>query len=429
MYTVLLLGSGGREHAIAWTLARSPRLKHLYCAPGNPGIAHEAELRSIDINDPAAVVDLARELGADLVVVGPENPLAAGVADALGHAGIPVFGPSRAAARLEWDKGFAKEFMVRHGIPTAASRTFTDEQQDEAREFVRRHDLPVVLKAGGLAAGKGVVIADATDQALDALDGMLSGASFGDAGRSVVVEDFLEGEEASVFAICDGQHYVLLAPSQDHKAIGDGDVGPNTGGMGAYAPAPVVTDEVLARVRSEIVEPTLEGMRGEGAPFVGCLFVGLMIDGGVARVVEFNSRFGDPEAQVVLPLLDADLLELMYAAATGRLADSGAITATGCAVCVVMASEGYPGHYQKGHPITGIERAEARKGIIVFHAGTTGDDSVLRTAGGRVLGVTAVTRDGSLQHTIDLAYAAVAEISWPGAYHRTDIGRKGVATA
>ena len=425
--TILLLGSGGREHALAWRLASSASLGRLVCMPGNPGMAGLGELRDGNIENPGDVVAAARELAADLVVVGPEAPLAAGVSDALREAGFAVFGPSRAGARLEWDKSFAKAFMQRHGIPTAASRTFDGTMLDEAREYLRSHELPVVIKASGLAAGKGVVIATTTDEAVETVEGMLSGASFGDAGSSVVVEEFMRGEEASIFAVTDGVDYVLLASSQDHKRVGDGDTGPNTGGMGAYAPAPIVTDAVLARVAREIVEPTLAGMRGEGNTYAGCLYVGLMIEDEVPRVVEFNSRFGDPETQVVLPLVEGDFARLLHAAATGSLAALGEVTSRGAAVCVVMASEGYPGSYPKGREITGIDEAESQQGVYVFHAGTKSDGGRLLTNGGRVLGVTAVSvGDESLESTIRRAYEAVAMITFEGAYYRSDIGRKGV---
>ncbi len=425
--TVLLLGSGGREHALAWKMAQSAMLERLVAAPGNPGIARHGECRSVDIEDGVAVLSLAREIGADLVVVGPEGPLAAGVADALRGDGIAVFGPSRGAARLEWDKAFSKDFMARHGIPTAASRTFGAEDLDDACAYVRSGALPVVIKANGLAAGKGVVIASDTEEALRAVRDMLSGQAFGDAGASIVVEEFMAGEEASLFAVCDGEHYVLLASSQDHKRVGDGDIGANTGGMGAYAPAPVVNHDVLERACREIIEPTLRGMAAEGNPYVGCLYAGLMIKDRAPRVVEFNSRFGDPETQVVLPLLGADLVALLHAAATGRLGEFGPVESRGTAVCVVLASSGYPGSYAKGMAIEGLDDAAVLPGVMVFHAGTRDDGDRIVSNGGRVLGVTAVGADGELEQTIARAYEAVARIAFEGAFHRTDIGRKGIA--
>ncbi|MEO5931602.1 MAG: phosphoribosylamine--glycine ligase [Candidatus Kapaibacterium sp.] len=428
--TVLLLGSGAREHAIAWKLAQSPLLGRLICAPGNPGIARLAELRSVDIESPERVVALARELNPDLVVVGPEAPLAAGVSDALRDAGFATFGPSKAAARLEWDKGFAKDFMHRHLIPTAASRTFTSEGLDEARASIAASLMPIVIKASGLAAGKGVVIATTADEALETIEGMLSGSSFGAAGSCVVIEEFMTGEEASIFAITDGVNYRLLAPSQDHKRVGDGDTGPNTGGMGAYAPAPIVTPMILERIASEVIEPTLAGMREDGTPYSGCLYVGVMIDRDQARVVEFNSRFGDPETQVVLPLIDADFAALLMAAATGRIGELGEVRSRGSAACVVLASEGYPGNYRKGDEITGIDDAESLGGTVVFQAGTKLDEGRLVTSGGRVLGVTAITDgDRGLEETLELAYRAVDMVSFTGAFHRNDIGRRGLSAA
>ena len=424
--SVLVLGTGAREHALVWKLARSPLVGRLVAAPGNPGIARLAELRPVGIEDPSAVVALARECEADLVVVGPEAPLAAGIADALSEAGIAVFGPSRRAARLEWDKAYAKDFMLRHGIPAAASRTFDATDADAARRYVGEHALPVVIKASGLAAGKGVVVATTREEALDALDGMLGGTAFGAAGTTVVVEEFMSGEEASVFAISDGTDYILLAPSQDHKRVGDGDTGPNTGGMGAYAPAPIVTDELLARVRAEVIEPALAGMRAEGAPFVGCLFSGLMIDGESLRVVEFNCRFGDPETEVVLPLYRGDLARLLLAAASGSIASIDDARSVGAAACVVMASDGYPGSYATGRRIDGLDEAGALDDVVVFHAGTRASDGDIVTGGGRVLAVTAFDErnDAGLDEVVRRAYEAVERISFDGAHYRRDIASR-----
>lgn len=424
--TVLLLGSGGREHALAWKLAASERMGRLVCAPGNPGMASLGELRAVNPEDIDQVVSLARELAPDLVVVGPEAPIAAGVSDALRDAGFLVFAPSKAAGRLEWDKSFSKEFMKRHGVPTAASQTFGADQIEEGNAYLRSHSVPVVLKASGLAAGKGVVIAQTTDEAISTLEEMLSGQAFGDAGTVVVVEEFMAGEEASIFAVTDGVDYVLLAPSQDHKRVGDGDTGPNTGGMGAYAPAPIVTPAVLEKVRSQIVEPTLRGMTEEGAPYVGCLYVGLMIDDETPRVVEFNSRFGDPETQVVLPLYRGDLYDLFYAAASGTLGETAFGESSGTAVCIVIASEGYPGSYEKGKEVTGIEPDNLPENVLVFHAGTKEESGTLLTAGGRVLGVTAFSDGDDLEETIAQAYDGVEKIAFEGAYYRRDIGAKGI---
>ena len=422
--TVLVVGGGGREHALVHALARSPRRPRLLCAPGNAGTSADAETVAVAADDVPALVDLARRRAVDLVVVGPEAALVAGLADRLAEAGVPVFGPSKAAARLEGSKAFAKDAMARFGVPTAEARTFGLGALDEARAYVDGHGLPVVLKADGLAAGKGVVVAETREQARDALGEMLEGGAFGAAGSTVVVESFLEGEEASVFVVTDGTDYVLLPAAQDHKRIGEGDTGPNTGGMGAYAPAPVVTEAVRARVEAEVVRPMLDGMRAEGMPYAGVLYVGLMIDReGAPSVVEFNCRFGDPEAQVVLPLLASDPLDLVEAVAHGRLAEATVEVSDGAAACVVLASEGYPGPYETGHIVRGLGRASER--ALVFHAGTarseTGD---VVTAGGRVLGVTGLGE--TLGEALAAAYAAADEVEFEGKTLRRDIGRKGL---
>lgn len=419
--TVLVIGGGGREHAIVWKLAQSESVARIVAAPGNPGIATLAEIAAVTIDDPKSVADLALALSADLVVVGPEVPLAAGVADAVIEVGIPVFGPTRAAARVEWDKAFAKDFMTRHAIPTSRSATFTSAGRAAALRYVRDHELPVVVKANGLAAGKGVVVATSHDEALAAVDSMLSGESFGEAGTTIVVEEFLSGEEVSVFAICDGEDYVLLAPSQDHKRVGDGDTGPNTGGMGAYAPTPIMTDALLQVVRETIIERALRGMRNDGYPFIGCLFAGLMVDGNSARVVEFNSRFGDPETEVVLPLYRGDFGALLLAAALGKIASIVPGESRGVAATVVMASEGYPESYSTGRTIIGINEASHIDGVVVFQAGTRLQDGNLLTNGGRVLAVTAFDDEAALDVVVRRAYEAVELIHFDGAHYRHDI--------
>jgi len=417
---VLLIGSGGREHALAWKLAQSPLLTRLYAAPGNPGIAQEAECVALDVADHAAVVAFSREKAIDLVVVGPEAPLVAGLADALRAAGIKVFGPSAAAARLEGSKGFTKDLCARYGIPTGAYGRFANAA--EAKAYARRMGAPIVVKADGLAAGKGVTVAMDLDAALHAIDACFDGA-FGTAGAEVVVEAFLEGEEASFFCLCDGATALPFGSAQDHKRVGDGDTGLNTGGMGAYSPAPVLDAAVEARVMREIVEPTLRGMTGMGCPFSGVLFVGLMIGADGPKLIEFNVRFGDPECQVLMMRLKDDLLVLLEAAADGQLGHVSARWRDEAALTVVMAARGYPGTPQAGTPIRGIEAAEAT-GAKVFHAGTKRAHGELVAAGGRVLNVTATGRTvGEAQAR---AYAAVDRIDWPGGFCRRDIGWRAV---
>ena len=421
--TILVVGGGGREHALAWALARSPRRPRLLCAPGNAGTAACAENVAVDAADVDGLVALAQDRAVDLVVVGPETPLVAGLADRLDEAGVPVVGPSKAAARLEGSKAFAKDVMARHGVPTAASRTFGLGAVDEARAYVEARPLPVVLKADGLAAGKGVVVAETREAARDALAGMLEDGAFGAAGSTVVVEDFLEGEEASVFVLTDGRDYVVLPPAQDHKRIGEGDTGPNTGGMGAYAPAPVVTPDLLARVEAEVVRPTLDGMRAEGHPYRGVLYVGLMITADGPQVVEFNCRFGDPEAQAVLPLLASDPVELFEAVAGGRLAEVSVETRPGAAACVVLASAGYPGPVETGKLVEGL--GPERDDAVVFHAGTArSPEGNVVTAGGRVLGATGL--GPTLEDALAAAYAAADAVAFEGKTLRRDIGQKGL---
>lgn len=425
---ILVIGSGGREHALVQKCAKNPNTR-IYAAPGNPGIltiAHPAHIseKHLNANHHADVIEFCEMAHIDLVIVGPEAPLAAGLADDLRARNIAVFGPSRLAAQLESSKKFAKDFMQRHKIPTAQYRTFSVQQHSEAHEYVASHPLPVVIKADGLAAGKGVTVAMTHREALTALDGMFDG-KFGAAGHSIVVEEFMQGEEASLFAISDGERFVTLASAQDHKRIGDGDTGENTGGMGAYAPAPLVTQEILRRAEERIIAPVLAAMKQEGMPFVGCLYAGLMIDAeGNPRVVEFNARFGDPETQVITTVFDGDLTKLLHSAAIGNL-DTTAIqnVANGVACCVVLAAGGYPGEVRKGDEIKGIQEAE-QTGIRVFHAGTMLHDGKLQTNGGRVLGVTA--HGETLQKAIERSYDAVSKIHFRGKTYRTDIGGKGL---
>ncbi len=419
---VLLLGSGGREHALAWRLAASPMLTKLYAAPGNPGIASEAELVALDVADHAALAAFCRDKAIGLVVVGPEAPLVAGLADDLREAGIRVFGPSKAAARLEGSKGFTKDLCARHGIPTAAYGRFGD--LETARAYVAEKGAPIVVKADGLAAGKGVTVAMTLDEALAALEACFDG-SFGSAGAEVVVEEFLSGEEASFFCLCDGVTALPFGTAQDHKRVGDGDTGPNTGGMGAYSPAPVMTPQVVERAMREIVEPAMRGMAEQGAPFSGVLFAGLMIDEqGAPKLIEFNVRFGDPECQVLMMRLKEDLLVLLDAAVDGQLAHMSARWREETALTVVMAARGYPAAPEKGSVIRGVEAAAAGEGVEVFHAGTALRGGELVADGGRVLGVTAIA--ATAREAQEKAYAAVDRIDWPQGFCRRDIGRRAV---
>jgi phosphoribosylamine--glycine ligase len=422
---IVLLGSGGREHALAAHLFPSTANSgKLYAAPANPGILQYAVPAGLTTTRHEEVIAFCIEHAIDLVVIGPEAPLAAGLADELRTNNIAVFGPSKAAAQLESSKGFAKEFMARYAIPTAQFRRFSAGEYKAAQEYVSHHSLPVVIKADGLAAGKGVVIAETQEEAQRTLTEMLDG-KFGAASTSIVVEEFMQGEEASVFAITDGERFLTLAPAQDHKRIGTGDVGENTGGMGAYCPAPIVTESVMQQVHERIIAPTLNGMKHEGMPFVGCLYAGLMIHNGTAKVVEFNARFGDPETQAVLSVFEGDLAALLLSAAQGQLRpETVRSTTSGAACCVVLAAKGYPGEYQTNERIEGITEAEAVEGVRVYHAGTKLQDGALVTNGGRVLGVT--SKAATLREAIQRSYEAVERISFAGKTFRTDIGAKGL---
>ena len=417
---VLLIGSGGREHALAWKLAASPMLTRLYAAPGNPGIAREAELVALDVADHQSVVAFCRENSIGLVVVGPEGPLVAGLGDDLRAAGIKVFGPSKAAARLEGSKGFTKDLCARYDIPTAAYGRFGTAA--EAKAYVARQGAPIVVKADGLAAGKGVTVAMTEAEAMAAIDDCFDG-SFGSAGAEVVVEEFLTGEEASFFCLCDGRTALPFGTAQDHKQVGDGDTGPNTGGMGAYSPAPVMTPDMIDRTMREIVEPTMHGMAELGAPFSGVLFAGLMITDTGPKLIEYNVRFGDPECQVLMMRLRDDLLVLLEAAADGQLSHMSARWRGEAALTVVMAASGYPGTPSKGSVIRGLEQASA-VGVEIFHAGTAERDGAILANGGRVLNVTAMA--ASVGEAQRKAYAAVDLIDWPEGFCRRDIGWRAV---
>ena len=416
---VLLLGSGGREHALAWKLAQSPRLGRLYAAPGNPGIAEHAELVPLDPSDHRAVVDFCRRHGVELVVIGPEAPLVDGLADNLRTTGFPVFGPNRAAAQLEGSKGFTKDLCARCGIPTARYARATDRLAAEAA--LQDFAVPVVIKADGLAAGKGVVIAATEAEAMAAVDAIFGGG-FGAAGSSVVIEEFLEGEEASFFALTDGETILPFGTAQDHKRVGDGDTGPNTGGMGAYSPASIVTPAIEARVMEEIVRPTIRAMAERGMAYSGILYAGLMLTAEGPKLIEYNARFGDPECQVLMIRLESDLLELMAATAQGRLASAEPPQfADDSALTVVMAAKGYPGAPEKGMPVS-IGQVGAAK---VFHAGTALEGGRLVSAGGRVLNVTAWGSDVAAAR--EAAYAAVRAVDFPGGFCRSDIGWRELA--
>lgn len=417
---VLLIGSGGREHALAWKISASPMLEKLYAAPGNPGIARHAECIPLDVRDHQAVVSFCKEKKIDFVVVGPEAPLVVGLADDLIAADIPVFGPTADAARLEGSKGFTKDLCAKYGIPTAAYARFAD--AEHARNYVRDVGAPIVVKADGLAAGKGVTIAMTEDEALAAIDDCFSGL-FGVSGAEVVIEEFLEGEEASFFCLCDGKTALPFGTAQDHKRVGEGDTGPNTGGMGAYSPAPVMTDALVERTMREIIEPTLKGMEEMGAPFTGVLYAGLMITKDGPSLIEYNVRFGDPECQVLLPRLKDDLLALMKGAVDGQLSHMSARWCEDAALTVVMAATGYPSAPERGSVINGLETAEA-DGVEIFQAGTALRDGALVADGGRVLNVTALGNSVSEAH--DAAYAAVSRIDWPGGFFRGDIGWRAI---
>ena len=414
---ILILGSGGREHSLAWAVMQNPKCDRLIVAPGNAGIAQIAECAALDIDNGGAVVSFAEENAIDFVIIGPEAPLAAGVADRLREAGVLVFGPSAEAARLEASKSFTKEICDASNAPTAAYARFVE--AEPAKAYIREQGAPIVVKADGLAAGKGVIVAMDEQTALDAIDDMFGGA-FGGAGAEVVIEEFMDGEEASLFVLCDGEDILSVGTAQDHKRVGEGDTGPNTGGMGAYSPAPVLSAEIEARAMDEIVRPTIAEMKRRGTPFQGVLYAGLMIKDGQPRLVEYNVRFGDPECQVLMMRLGAQAMDLMHAAAEGRLRDTRVNWADDHAMTVVMAANGYPGSYEKGSVIKGLVDLPEDSGNMVFHAGTKADGGEVVASGGRVLNVTA--RGETLQDARDRAYAMVDSVDWPGGFFRRDIG-------
>ncbi len=417
---VLVIGSGGREHAIVWKLSQSPLVKKIYAAPGNPGTALHAENLAIPAEDIDGLRSFAQREKIDLTVVGPELPLTLGITDKFRDAGLKVFGPSKAASELEASKVFSKEVMLRHNIPTAFYKKF--DNPDFALAYIETHNPPFVVKADGLAAGKGVIICRTKEEASRAIVLIMKEKAFGAAGKRVVIEEFLKGEEASFLAVTDGKTVVPLAPAQDHKAIYDGDKGPNTGGMGAYSPAPVVTPGLTQEIMDTIMVPTVKAMEAEGRPYSGVLYAGLMIYEGKPKVLEFNCRFGDPETQPILMRLDDDLFEVLMSTVEGRLNRRAFKWKAQASVCVVMSAKGYPGEYLKGSEIKGLEEALRLKDVMVFHAGTAIKGGKIVTSGGRVLGVTALGKD--ISGAIERAYSAVSMISWEGAYFRKDIGRK-----
>ncbi len=422
---VLIIGGGGREHALAWKCAHSADVDEVLVAPGNAGTRREKKVRNVDVSadDIEALAKLAQDENVGLTIVGPEAPLVAGIVDRFDALGLPCFGPTAAAAQLEGSKAFTKDFLARHNIPTADYQSFTE--LDAALTYIRTQGAPIVIKADGLAAGKGVIVAMNLDDAIDAATDMLDGGSFGDAGARIVVEEFLEGEEASFIVITDGATVLPLATSQDHKARDEGDIGPNTGGMGAYSPAPVVTPEIEERIMKEVIRPTLEGMRADGHPYLGFLYAGLMITAdGTPKVIEFNCRMGDPETQPILMRLESSLTELCTATLNGTLAQHTAKWDSRAALGVVLAAGGYPGSYEKGLPISGLDAADSKL-QKVFHAGTTSDGNRVLTSGGRVLCV--VGLGDSVAEAAATAYAAVDKIRWQDVYSRRDIGHRAIA--
>jgi phosphoribosylamine--glycine ligase len=420
---VLVVGSGGREHALVWKIAQSPRVKEVVCAPGNGGISRIARCIAIAADDLEGLARFAQDEKIDLTVVGPELPLTMGIVDLFQKEGLTIFGASKGAAQLEGSKAFAKDLMKKYNIPSAEYRVFDD--HDQAVAYIKKEGAPIVVKADGLAAGKGVFVAATVEEALEALDVIMVKRIFGEAGERAVIEECLVGEEASFIAFSDGEHVLPMASSQDHKPIFDDDQGPNTGGMGAYSPAPMVTPAVHDRIMSEIMIPTVKALAAEGHPYHGVLYAGLMINAGEPKVLEFNCRLGDPETQSIFMRMKGDLVPVMKACIDGGLAAVEIAWDPRTAVCVVMASQGYPGSYEKGKVIKGLEVVEGMEGVYCFHAGTRVENGNYLTAGGRILGVTGLGK--GIKEAMDVTYRAVAEITWDGAYFRTDIGEKALA--
>ena len=417
---VLVVGGGGREHALVWKIAQSPKASKIYCAPGNAGISEQATLVPIKANDLNGLLEFALKEKIDLTVVGPEEPLTKGIVDLFESKGLFIFGSSKKAAEIEGSKAFAKEMMKKYHLPTASYEIFEDPK--EAKKYIRKQGVPIVVKADGLAAGKGVIVCHTVEEAIQSVERIMVEKTFGEAGNRLVVEEYLIGEEASYIAFTDGKAILPMASSQDHKPIFDGDKGPNTGGMGAYSPAPVVTDEVHEKILEKILRPLIQGMGEEGRPYKGVLYAGLMIDEGHPKVLEFNARFGDPETQPVLMRMKGDIVPILEACMNGNLSGCEIEWDSRASLCVVMASGGYPGDYEKGKPIAGLKEVSKMEGIFVFHAGTALKDGQMVTNGGRVLGVAGLGKD--IPRAIERTYEAVKKISWGGVHYRTDIGQK-----
>jgi phosphoribosylamine--glycine ligase len=421
---VLVIGSGGREHALALKISQSKKLKSLYCIPGNPGTESFASNFSIDVNNHKSIINFCEEKKIELVIIGPEQPLVDGLSNDLRGAGFKVFGPSANAARIESSKAFAKKIMIDASVPTAQYVEFSTAQLSEAIKYLEGINFPTVIKADGLAAGKGVLICGNKSEAESAIREILEHRIFGDSGNKLIIEEFLVGEEASIFAITDGEKFVCLPAAQDHKRIGDGDTGKNTGGMGAYAPAPIITKELLTEIETKIIKPVLDQMMSTENKFIGCLYAGLIITESGPKVIEFNCRFGDPETQVVLPLLDGDFLELLYSAAVGNINLDAVKYSGGCSVCVVAASKGYPDNYEKGFVINGLDKID--DDVIVYHAGTKREEGKILTNGGRVIGVTSVLKTFDLKSAKEKAYQSIHKINFDGIYFRNDIADKAI---
>ena len=417
---VLVVGGGGREHALVWKIAQSPKVSKVYCAPGNAGISEQATILPIKANDLNGLLEFALKERVDLTVVGPEEPLTKGIVDLFESKGLSIFGSSKKAAEIEGSKAFAKDMMKKYHIPTGSYEIFAD--PTEAKNYIRKQGAPIVIKADGLAAGKGVIVCNTFEEAIQWVERVMVEKIFGEAGNRVVIEEYLVGEEASYIAFTDGKAILPMASSQDHKPIFDGDRGPNTGGMGAYSPAPVVTGQVHERIHEKILRPIIQGMGEEGRPYKGVLYAGLMIHDGHPRVLEFNARFGDPETQPVLIRMKGDIIPILEACIKGNLAECKMEWDSRAAVCVVMASKGYPGEYEKGKPISGLKEVSRMEDVFVFHAGTALKDGQIITNGGRVLGVTGLGKD--IPRAIDRTYEAVKTISWHGVHYRKDIGQK-----